>query len=1414
VKELIAGSSTLLLVAIVVVAVVLLVVLIMLLARAGRKSTFEEPAPEPAAGGDEEPPPEAGAKAGALAMRLAFWRALRRLRRHVSGTEPRYQIPWYLLLGASGSRPADLFSRAGLSLPFGEPEEGGRDSSTGCDFWFFDRGLVIDLGGEYVLRADGRTSEERGWRRFLTLLSRHRARRPLDGVIVTVSARELLAARRRGSEGTAELEERAAGLYRKLWQAQKRLGFRLPVYVLVTGCEAVPGFRGFAGALPDETLGQILGWSSPYSADTAYRPAWVEEAFRALTRHLGYVQLGLYAGTTAAADADGLFLFPGNLAWLEGPLEAWLNQLFKSSAYHEAIVCRGLYFCGSEPLAGAAAATEADGLGGYPLEPGGAGPRPLARTLFLKELLEDKVFREAGLAAPTSATRLAKNRKVLALKLGLVALALLLGIGSYRAYLRLERNRVVLEPFLAEVADHVQEVQALGGAHQEPERDQLRQWAGHLLNGMSRVDVSRFNSLFLPSSLVSRFDLDLHRAVISAYDEIIFKALHLELEHKARDLTSRELPARDRFLARPTPAVGSVRASLGPDVDLLPVDGTGEFHALDGYVADLEKLEAITKLYNGLETSHRLEDLGQVAAYAFGEALPAEYFVDAGLYQAALDELSVPQFQAAKFQPQAAATARSLGEALYRRLFDSNPLVDALDELETALGELVAEGATEGDDTTRFAAVVARIDRLEAVLSQAELEWVFGEDFDLGAPFAQLLGRIEGSSLLGPPVADELQRSGRRSWLQLRQQLAAFETPATGTLLDVEGGRPRMQLSPDVLVLKAAIEAFLGQPFVASSEPEGFATVIRPGRRLVWDVGMLERAAALEEPYQRFRERGLDLFPAPLRPAIEEVAKGRLGARIGELIGRAQSFEPIPEVSSPLLREQEIGSQVGGYAVAAQPLSRLIDLLGRLRLWSLKQQLGDLVALEGVQLLIDVDSLLEAEGLYEPRGRGFAWWDGSAPVSLAAFGVGDAGELAAYLARQRQRLAELAGSYGEPLVKWLGEVGIQRQPSYRRLYRKWESIVRGLHDNETKKPANTLSLLEAYVSDEMAKVTLGHCTPPPAAAAGGEAEDYFVARRDHLVRLLTARCRGLTAARARSEYATVARTFNGRLAGRFPFAAPPAGPFAPTAELADVEAFFHVFDPRREVLAGALAGGPGAFGDSARQAGGFVEALGKVRDFFAPYLDRSEPGAPFTVDVTVDFRVDQATAEGGESDRAPGNPETELGGDRIILWELTIGDRTVTHRDADRRLTWRPGLPVRLALRWAEDSPRTPTSPFLSGDGRTVVYENDGRWSLLSFVLAHPSADPRPQTLCFVIVTEPNPKVASPPPDESPTRVFIRLTLKAPAVEGQVQKTLLLPPFPARAPQLAPAAEESPSAGAAPPDGAWPGATGNGASPP
>lgn len=75
---------------------------------------------------------------------------------------PLYVLPWYLVIGESGSGKTTAINSARLSSPFAEAgRTSGISGTRNCDWWFFEQAIILDTAGRWTIPIDeGRDKEE------------------------------------------------------------------------------------------------------------------------------------------------------------------------------------------------------------------------------------------------------------------------------------------------------------------------------------------------------------------------------------------------------------------------------------------------------------------------------------------------------------------------------------------------------------------------------------------------------------------------------------------------------------------------------------------------------------------------------------------------------------------------------------------------------------------------------------------------------------------------------------------------------------------------------------------------------------------------------------------------------------------------------------------------------------------------------------------------------------------------------------------------------------------------------------------------------------------------------------------------------------------------------------------------------
>lgn len=247
---------------------------------------------------------------------------------------PLYVLPWYIVLGDSGSGKTSAIQNTKLSSPLTEVSRAAGIAGTrDFDWWFFEDSIILDTAGRYSVPVDGERDVEE-WEAFLALLAKYRKKEPLNGVVVTVPADVLLA------ESGEVLSDQGQHFRRRIDQLMRTCGARFPIYIMVTKTDLVHGMTSFCELLPGQMHQQALGCANEGPVHPWQR--FLDAAMETLVHRFKNMRLLLIQKNK---DVDpGVFLFPDEFYRLHGGLTAFAKGVFADNPYQETPLFRGIFF--------------------------------------------------------------------------------------------------------------------------------------------------------------------------------------------------------------------------------------------------------------------------------------------------------------------------------------------------------------------------------------------------------------------------------------------------------------------------------------------------------------------------------------------------------------------------------------------------------------------------------------------------------------------------------------------------------------------------------------------------------------------------------------------------------------------------------------------------------------------------------------------------------------------------------------------------------------------------------------------------------------------------------------------------------------------------------------------------------------
>ncbi len=243
------------------------------------------------------------------------------------------ETPWFIMLGGTESGKTSAIKHAKLSTALSSTVKNlGINKTENCEWWFLEKSIILDTTSRYVI-PENELDDAEEWKEFLHLFLKYRKRKPMNGVVVTISVERLLNADHMSLHDEGQnLRKRIDNLMRISWA-------KFPVYVLITKMDKVFGFNEIAKTLDLNKISQAAGFINN-KGDTWQK--MVDDFFETIFTRFSQLRNNIVSASGDSLDAGSLLL-PQEFMNLKSAFNNFMQPIFESNSYQEQPVCRGVY---------------------------------------------------------------------------------------------------------------------------------------------------------------------------------------------------------------------------------------------------------------------------------------------------------------------------------------------------------------------------------------------------------------------------------------------------------------------------------------------------------------------------------------------------------------------------------------------------------------------------------------------------------------------------------------------------------------------------------------------------------------------------------------------------------------------------------------------------------------------------------------------------------------------------------------------------------------------------------------------------------------------------------------------------------------------------------------------------------------
>ena len=245
-----------------------------------------------------------------------------------------YELPWYLVMGENNEGKTTFIESSGLNFPINYENEYMNEENDDFKWYFAEHAIFIDLSGNFIELKE-KSLDLIIWDYFLKFFTKKRWKRPINGIILSISVDTLL------SKNNKQLEYLAKNFRDRFDELSKAFMSSIPIYLVITKSDKIDGFKEYFSSLNQNDKNEILGVT--FNNDKIDDKI-IKSEFEKLLKRLNSSVIDKVHFEWDTKSKGKIFLFTDSISEILNKITIFSELCFTQTRYRKSLMLRGVYF--------------------------------------------------------------------------------------------------------------------------------------------------------------------------------------------------------------------------------------------------------------------------------------------------------------------------------------------------------------------------------------------------------------------------------------------------------------------------------------------------------------------------------------------------------------------------------------------------------------------------------------------------------------------------------------------------------------------------------------------------------------------------------------------------------------------------------------------------------------------------------------------------------------------------------------------------------------------------------------------------------------------------------------------------------------------------------------------------------------